>query len=169
MKKYIFTFLFLIPSLVCYSQLYSIREKVDKFNDVVYSHNEKTIIKTHFFSNDSTITFETKGSDPVTYYVRSTTLEGSRTNEINLVRNLYGCEEWYLANTVNLKDTIDMPSDIRMEILLEYTNPKNMVLITHRTISSYSFKRHSSGEFPYETDLWWIEFIDGSRLIYKRE
>lgn len=179
MKKLIFSICFVLTSIVVNAQgIYTKVTKYDKFDDVEW---EKTI-KTLITKTDTTFVIETKGSKPKTYWYIDSPLfsahEGSRDSLSNIVADVWGYESQYIVIT---EETIE---EVRSEVqeLIKYmpdslvVNEKTNTLygivmlrmidklptITVRTISKYRFT------YEYDTDLVWIRFEDGSRIIYSK-
>lgn len=185
MKKFItislIAFWALAMSARTVQSIYTKVRKYDKFDDVVY---EKTI-KTLITKTDDKIIFETKGSKPVEYYYFDNDLfainNGSRDSVVNLVNDIYGYEVWY---TVFPEDTMgvvrniiherikDFPESTPDTLLAKYKDLSlkkelldrecNAPDVVFRKISTSSFR------FMYDTDLVWIRFKDGSRIIYSK-
>lgn len=179
MKKFITTSLIAFWALAMSAQgLYTRVKKYDKFDDVIY---EKTI-KTLITKTDDKIIFETKGSKPVEYYYSENSWFadhiGSRESVVNLVNDVYGYEDRY---NVFPKDTIDVVKKIVSEkakntpdsLLTDYyiatmhnwelfCRIQNVPEVVFRTTSKNSYI------FMYDTDLVWIKFKDGSRIIYSK-
>lgn len=179
MKKFITISLIAFWALAMSAQgIYTKVRKYDKFDDVVY---EKTI-KTLITKTDDKIIFETKGSKPVEYYYSENSWFadhiGSRESVVNLVNDVYGYEDRY---NVFPKDTIDVVKKIVSEkakntpdsLLTDYDiatmhnwelfcRIQNVPEVVFRTTSKNSYI------FMYDTDLVWIKFKDGSRIIYSK-
>lgn len=179
MKKFITTSLIAFWALAMSAQgIYTRVKKYDKFDDVIY---EKTI-KTLITKTDDKIIFETKGSKPVEYYYSENSWFadhiGSRESVVNLVNDVYGYEDRY---NVFPKDTIDVVKKIVSEkakntpdsLLTDYDiatmhnwelfcRIQNVPEVVFRTTSKNSYI------FMYDTDLVWIKFKDGSRIIYSK-
>lgn len=179
MKKYILlTLLFVISIFADAQGIYTSVTKMDKFDDVV----SKRVVKTLITKTDSTITIETKGLKPVTYYITEDASEyiGSHDKPANLVDDVYGYESHHRALTsgkrqtilakakeLNIADAIgDSTKTQTIDEFLKFIE-KTLVdspVITFRTISLF----HSENVFQYDTDLVWIRYKDGSRTIYKK-
>lgn len=179
MKKVLFSTLFLLVAFMVNAQgIYTKVKKYDKFDDVVWEKNVKTLIDKGW----STITIETKGQKPVeyTYYDDSwfSVHEGRRDSLSNLVSSVYGYEDRYyifpkdtvdkvtdsvLEQFKDLPDSIDTGSCIEALVRIKLM-PKvfDAPTIVFRTISRYQHV------FEYDTDLVWIRFRDGSRIIYSK-
>lgn len=181
MKRGVFLFLFLFVAFIVKAQgIYTKVTKYDKFDDVVSSIDIKTLIN----KNESKITIETKGQKQEEYiYYNDNYLSthiGRRDSLSNLVENIYGFEDQYY---IFPKDTVDQVLNDVLELsrknglpdsLMTYDLMKGLVklslvaklvyapTITFRTISKYEHL------FEYETDLVWIRFKDGSRIIYSK-
>lgn len=161
--------------------IYTKVRKYDKFDDVLWEKEVKTLITV----SGAKITIETKGSKPVEYCYYDEPLfanhDGRRDSIVNLFGNVYGYEVQYSAfpkDTVNkIIDKVDeyydsIPDSLITMENLEERNEKiddelflrldDVPEITFRTISKYQYV------FEYETDLVWIRFKDGSRIIYSK-
>lgn len=178
MKKFITTSLIAFWALAMSAQgIYTRVKKYDKFDDVIY---EKTI-KTLITKTDDKIIFETKGNKPVEYYYENSWFAdhiGSRDSVVNLVNDVYGYEDRY---SVFPKDTIDVVNKIVSE---EAENTPDSLLTDDRIAAMYSWEllrriqnvpevvfrtiSKTSYSFMYDTDLVWIKFKDGSRIIYSK-
>ena len=179
MKKFITTSLIAFWALAMSAQgIYTRVRKYDKFDDVVYEKTIKTLITKTY----GKIIFETKGSKPVEYYYEEDSWFadhiGSRDSVVNLVNDVYGYEDRY---SVFPKDTIDVVKKIVSEkakntpdsLLTDdriaamqkwelFRRIPNAPEVVFRTISETSY------DFMYDTDLVWIKFKDGSRIIYSK-
>lgn len=156
--------------------LYSQVKKLDKFDDVVWQKQVKTLVT----KTDSTIIVETKGQKPVEYrYVDSFIWAehyGRQDSIINLTKDVYGYESQYFAvtkeaindarkevleETKDLADSLKFEGKMKMLFGLKLVEKMNKLpIITFRTISKSEYI------FEYDTDLFWIKFPDDSRLIY---
>lgn len=179
MKKFIATSLIAFWALAISAQgIYTRVIKYDKFDDLIYEKTIKTLVTKTY----GKIIFETKGSKPVEYCYFDDFLFadhiGSRDSLVNLVNDVYGYEDCY---NVFPKDTIDVVEKIvsekakntpdslltddriaamqKWELLGRIQNAPEVVF---RTISKNSYI------FMYDTDLVWIKFKDGSRIIYSK-
>lgn len=179
MKKILLSSLFFLIAFVANAQgIYTKVKKYDKFDDVVWEKDVKTIIDKGL----SKITIETKGKKPVeyTYYDESCfSLHNGRQDSLsNIVSDIYGYEDQYY---IFPKDTVDkatndllelykdVPDSIITSDLIKVLVKGKMTLkvfdaptIVFRTISKF---KHF---FEYDTDLVWIRFRDGSRIIYSK-
>lgn len=179
MKKLIFSICFVLTSIVVNAQgIYTKVTKYDKFDDVEW---EKTI-KTLITKTDTTFVIETKGSKPKTYrYIDSpffSTHEGSRDSLSNIVADVWGYESQYTVITEETIEEVrsevqemikDMPDSLvfdekinKLSGLALLRKIDKLPKITVRTISKYRFT------YEYDTDLVWIRFEDGSRIIYSK-
>ena len=179
MKKLIFSICFVLTSIVVNAQgIYTKVTKYDKFDDVEW---EKTI-KTLITKTDTTFVIETKGSKPKTYrYIDSpffSAHEGSRDSLSNIVSDVWGYESQYTVITDETMEEVrsevqemikDMPDSLvvndKINILsgiVMLRKIDKLPKITVRTISKYRFT------YEYDTDLVWIRFEDGSRIIYSK-
>ena len=162
-------------------QIFSHITKLDKFDDVVWEKNLKTIIT----FNDPIITIETKGQEPECYYYKDNDFlavhDGSSDSIINLVSDVWGYEDVY--NVVNTKDCESLLQEFegKLEPLLQKigndTIPNEdesrafakellnfrskMISITFRHISEHRYF------WNYKTKVVWVMQPDGSRVIYK--
>lgn len=179
MKKFITTSLIAFWALAISAQgIYTRVKKYDKFDDVIYEKTIKTLVTKTY----GKIIFETKGSKPVEYCYFDSFLFadhiGSRDSLVNLVNDIYGYEDRY---NVFPKDTIDVVKKIVSEkakntpdsLLTDdriaamqkwelFRRVDNVPEVVFRTISKTSYS------FMYDTDLVWIKFKDGSRIIYSK-
>ena len=179
MKKFITTSLIAFWALAMSAQgIYTRVKKYDKFDDVIYEKTIKTLITKTY----DKIIFETKGSKPVEYYYEEDSWFadhiGSRDSVVNLVNDVYGYEDRY---SVFPKETIDVVKKIVSEkakntpdsLLTDdriaamqkwelFRRIPNAPEVVFRTISETSY------DFMYDTDLVWIKFKDGSRIIYSK-
>lgn len=179
MKRTVWLFCFLVIALGINAQgIYTKVTKYDKFDDVVWSKNVKTLIT----QTDTTFVFETKGQKPETYYYVDVPLmaihEGRRDSLANLVADIWGYESQYFAVTNKIREEVrsetqnqitDMNdtqlTDEDTDFLLAVNLLKRideLPIITTRTISKYSFS------YEYDTDYVWINFKDGSRIVYSK-
>ncbi len=174
MKKLLSLLLVMMCALGMNAQgIYTKVTKYDKFDDVVWKRQIKTLIT----QTDTTFVVETKGSKPETYYYTDNFLMadhiGRRDSLANLVADLWGYEDVYTVYTENLRKEIS--SKIKnVPDTMTPTNKVNYVFeevrkilkrcpkIVIRNISKYSFS------YEYKTDLFWIKFNDGTRLIYEK-
>lgn len=152
--------------------------KLDKFDDVV---SEK-IVKTLITKTDSTFIVETKGQKPIEYRYFDFPLfaihNGGRDSLVNLVEDVYGFEDKYIAITEearkkihderektikNIPDSLELEERANMLMATDFLSTMDKLpTITVRTISKYRYI------YEYDTDLFWIRFEDGSRLIYSK-
>lgn len=179
MKRTVWLFCFLVVALCINAQgIYTKVMKYDKFDDVVWSKNVKTLIT----QTDTTFVFETKGQKPETYrYVDMPLMAihvGSRDSLENLVADIWGYESQYFAITNNIREEVRTETEKQIsdmndtQLTDEETNvllAANLIkridelpVITTRTISKYHFT------YEYDTDYVWIKFKDGSRLVYSK-
>lgn len=154
--------------------LYTKIKKYDKFDDVVWEKTVKTLIT----KTDSTIVIETKGQKPEKYLIIGdepfASFTGSRDNIVNLVANVYGYQSDYLCFHPTFNEELkakyekmtkgnngeEPDEEKRVKFILDEI--LKFPRITFRTISRYSF------EFEYDTDMAWILYQDGSRIIYSK-
>lgn len=180
MKKVLFCSLLLLVAFIANAQgIYTKVAKYDKFDDVVWEKEVKTLIS----KGRSKITVETKGQKPVeyTYYDSPwfSAHEGRRDSLSNLVSSVYGYEDQYY---IFPKDTVDKVTDDALERCKDLPDSiatgsyidglvrigmmfktADTPIIVFRTISKFQHV------FEYDTDLVWIKFKDGSRMIYSKE
>lgn len=178
MKKLIAVTLVLMCALTASAQgIYTSVHKYDKFDDVVWEKEIKTLIT----KTDSTIIIETKGTKPVEYYILGGEpfyVFGRRDSIVNLVSDVYGYEETFLVYTKDdfenkrkqilevISDSIggydDRYIDLKTRLgLLEEAD--KLPIITIRAVSKTQYY------FTYDTEFFWIKFNDGSRLIYYKK
>lgn len=176
MQKLIMTAIVLMCTLVISAQnIFTNVAKFDKFDDIVWTKQIKTIISKSY----STIVVETKGQKPTEYeYLNEplfATQTGSREDLVNLVNDIYGYESSYclfpkgtiektyetikseIPDSLATEEMIDAKVKLKLMLLKD-----DMPTITFRSISSYPFS------FEYKTELAWIRYKDGSRLIYRK-
>ena len=178
MKKILTLTLLLMLSMAAQSQgIYTKVTKYDKFDDVEWEKNIKTLIS----KSDSTIVIETKGSKPEEYRYKDifplAEHDGNRDNLVNIVADVWGYESQYIVFSEknieefkkdyeeNLGAEADSLSEDALKMalgLMVIKQIKNLPTITFRTISRYDFT------FEYKTDMVWIKFKDGSRIIYSK-
>ncbi len=176
MKKLItFTFILMCALAASAQTIYTSIDKVDKFDDIVWTKQIKTIISISL----GNIVVETKGQTPVEYEIYDSPLfvsrTGSRDKLANLVNDIYGYEVSYtlfpkgtLEETIKaveseIPDSISTNDMLSSEIKLRLLAKKDeFPTITFRTISFYQ------QIFEYKTELAWIRYKDGSRLIYRK-
>ncbi len=179
MKRTVWIFCFLVVAICINAQgIYTKVMKYDKFDDVVWSKNVKTLIT----QTDTTFVFETKGLKPETYFYVDAPLmaihDGRRDSLANLVADIWGYESQYFAITNIIREEVRAETQKRISEMndTESTDEEiNMLLainllkridelpvITTRTISKYRFT------YEYDTDYVWIKFKDGSRIVYSK-
>ena len=179
MKRSVWLFCFLFVVLCINAQgIYTKVTKYDKFDDIVWSKDVKTLIT----QTDSTFVFETKGQKPETYrYVDSPLMAihvGSRDSLANLVADIWGYESQYFAITniireevlaetkkqiSDMNDTQSTDEEASMLLAMNFLERiDDLPIITTRTISKFRFS------YEYETDYVWINFKDGTRIVYSK-
>lgn len=176
MKKIAILSLLFILSLAASAQgIYTKKTKYDKFDDVVWTKNVKTLITKY---NDS-IVFETKGQQPETFlYVEEEYLAlhiGDRDNMENIVSDLYGYETQYIVFPKSMMQEVISEFEVSLEEL-DSDDEKATALIALALLSkldetpTVTFRTISSNRyyFDYRTDLVWIKYPDGSRIIYEK-
>lgn len=96
MKKFLFLILITLVSVVANAQIFTHKEILDKFDDVVSKRDIKTIIE----KNDTAFIIEEKGNKPTVYLIKNYAeynSMGSKDNIVNLVGNVYGYQEcWFV-------------------------------------------------------------------------
>lgn len=185
MKKFIATSLIAFWALAMSAQsvqsIYTNVRKYDKFDDVIYKKDIKTLVT----KADDKIVFETKGRKPVEYYYFDNDLfavhDGSRDSVVNLVNGIYGYEDRY---DVFPEDTVEVVRNIVYEKIKGFSESVpdtllakfkdvafkkelidrqlNVPEVVFRTVSKTSYS------FMYDTDFVWIRFKDGSRIVYSK-
>lgn len=179
MKRIFLSFAMIIWVAICFAQgIYTKVTKYDKFDDVV---SEK-VIKTLITKTDTTFIVETKGQEPVEYrYIDNPFFSahvGRRDSLVNIVADVYGYEDQYIAITEDVRNEViaevqkqieDLPDSLVFEEKINMLAALKLMekidelpTITVRTISRYNFT------YEYDTDLFWIKFKDGSRIIYTK-
>ena len=179
MKKVVILTLLALLSMATNAQgIYTKVTKYDKFDDVEWEKNIKTLIS----KNDSTIVIETKGSKPEEYRYKDifpfAEHDGNRNKLVNIVADVWGYESQYIVFSEkniedfkkdyeeNLEAEADSLSEdaLKMKLgLMVMKQMKDLPTITFRTISRYQYS------FEYKTDMVWIKFKDGSRIIYSKD
>ena len=178
MKRTVWLFCLLFVVLCLNAQgIYTKVTKYDKFDDIVWSRDVKTLIT----QTDTTFVFETKGQKPETYYYVDAPImafhEGRRDSLANLVADIWGYESQYFAITNIIRDEVreetqkqisdmnETQTDEETNMLLAINLLKRideLPVITTRVISKYRFT------YEYDTDLVWINFKDGTRIVYSK-
>ena len=107
MKRTVWLFCFLFVVLCINAQgIYTKVTKFDKFDDIVWSKDVKTLIT----QTDTTFVFETKGQEPETYrYVDAPLMaihEGRRDSLANIVADIWGYESQYIAITNIIREEV---------------------------------------------------------------
>lgn len=166
-------------------QFFSHITKLDKFDDVVWEKNLKTIVT----FNDSVITIETKGQEPEYYFCKDNSAlsfhSGTQESLVNLVDDIWGYEDvYYVVKSTEkekfLKDLqafCEKVENIHKEYASDSIFDKEklatrmaketvkfqdqMVSVTFRYISNVHYI------WDYKTKLVWVRQPDGSRVIYK--
>lgn len=181
--KFAFTLLLLFVAVFGSAQerrLYSKIRKKDKFDDVVWEKQVKTLI----LKTDTSFIIETKGQKPVEYryldYWGWAVHLGSEDSLINIAKDVYGYESQYyvfnqedineaydefLETTKDLEDSLLYDENFKKAsaILKLVTKRNKLPIVVYRTISKYKYI------YEYDTDLFWIKFPDGSRVIYSNQ
>lgn len=176
MKKLIAVTIVLMCALTASAQtIYTSIDKYDKFDDVVWTKQIKTIISKSY----STIVVETKGQKPTEYeYLNEplfATQTGSREDLVNLVNDIYGYESSYClfpkGTIVKTYETVksEIPDSLATEDMIDAKVKLKLMLLKYDmptiTFRSISYSQYS---FEYRTELAWIRFTDGSRVIYRK-
>lgn len=120
------------------AQIYTYKCVLDKFNDVLLEKDLKTLVT----QTDSMFIIEEKGSVPIEYIVLTSSYSnGSSSNIVNLVDDVYGYEEgWIIA--------------LKKDITKKY-------IALHRVVTTqYSHE--------YKNELFWVEDSNGKRIVYMR-
>ena len=186
MKKGILVALLCFISVVCNAQgIYRTVIKYDKFDDVIWKKEIKTLIT----QNDNSFVIETKGQEPVEYNLINDNYifkNGSRDSLVNIVQDLWGYEEYYCVFGPKDKEDYFKYMDERTKDVSDSTEVaigENKIKIdTYKTFSALYLMSHIDSfpkitirtvsryehVFEYKTDLFWIKFSDGSRIIYER-
>lgn len=96
-KVAIITLLALLSMVVNAQGIYTKVTKYDKFDDVEWEKNIKTLIS----KSDSTIVIETKGSKPEEYRYKDifpfAEHDGNRNKLVNIVADVWGYESQYIV------------------------------------------------------------------------
>lgn len=179
MKRTVWLFCFLFVVLCVNAQgIYTKVTKYDKFDDIVWSKDVKTLIT----QTDTTFVFETKGQKPETYHYVDVPMMaihvGSRDSIANLVTDIWGYESQYFVITdiireevraetkkqiSDMNDTQSADEETNMLLVINLLKRiDELPVITTRTISKYRF------DFEYKTDFIWINFKDGTRIVYSK-
>ena len=184
MKKLVLFSLMFITSLACSAQgIYTSIMKYDKFDDVVWKKEKKTLIT----KTDTTFIIETKGQTPEEYYYVDTYLlayhTGSKDSIVNLVQDVWGYEDRYTVFTKKdkndflqaaLEEMKEAPDSLVSSENYEFTlsmliyrqmleSIDKLPSINIRTTSRYQY------HFEYKNDYFWVEFPDKSRIIYIKQ
>lgn len=169
MKKYVFSFIFVLVGLSCNAQIYKSIKYYDKFDDVIKSEQRKTLVT----MTDSTFIVEEKGKDPVVYQIMDTVSEGTKGSKdeiVNLVNDVYGYQEAWLVLRSDMKEGYH---EALANCVIDDTKTNRekvasfLLFIVHRTITT-----QYTGRFLNE--YFWIkdELSDGklgkdiNRIIY---
>lgn len=177
MKKALLILSMLVISIMANAQgVYTSVTKMDKFDDVVWKKQVKTLISI----TDSTIVIETKGqkAEEYCFFEEFTTQVGSREKPANIVSDVYGYEIQYLTvkrsviddhnlkaqKFKNINDSIARVDGVAALLRNFQKELLDGPTVMFRTISKY----HTDSFFEYETDLVWVRFKDGSRIIYNK-
>lgn len=169
MKKILLILSAVLFSLSVSAQVFTNKRVLDKFDDVTYRGDIKTLI----VKTDSTFVIEEKGKKPSVYMIENYIDElakGDKDNIVNILDNLYGYEEsWYVIREEDYSDYQDMyyscseEEDInkRREMLMDMIN-KYCYIVVHRVITTQI-------THEYVSELYWIQKGDNNgRTIYSR-
>lgn len=91
MKKLTLFITLILITINTNAQVYSKCITYDKFDDVITESNSKTLVTI----TDTTVVFETKGYNPVTYRIIARSNKGTNSDIQNLINDIYGYEEYY--------------------------------------------------------------------------
>lgn len=171
MRHVISTSILFLFALVANAQIYTKVTKYDKFDDVEWTKQVKTLITKTEVGFD----IETKGQEPVSYYCFLLDSIGNRNNVENLVADVYGFQLTYLVLTKDeLYQIFEEISKETGESNISGNNIDGIVeeklksrmnelsTLTHRTISKLKYS------YIYDTEMVWIRYGDGSRIIYSK-
>lgn len=184
MKKLLILLVVFLNALAASADgIYTKIEKYDKFDDVIWKKDIKTLIT----KTDSTIIIETKGEKPeIYYYYKNLSLgSGSRDSIVNIVANVYGYEESYCIftkedvakireNAYNAMQKACKEYSIENNVLekqmIDYYSIDEIARLAIEKKTTITFRTISRGRnmFIYDTELAWIKFKDGSRIIYSK-
>lgn len=177
MKKALLILSMLVISIMANAQgVYTSVTKMDKFDDVVWKKQVKTLISV----TDTTIVIETKGQKAEEYHFFDDFVArtGSREKPANIIDDIYGYETQYLTIKKSVIDGLNLKAQ-KLKSLNDSTarvDGANALLqelqksiqdgptVVFRTVSKYP----TDSFFEYETDLVWVRFKDGSRIIYNK-
>lgn len=93
MKRITILIVILSMNFLSYGQIYTHIKKVDKFDDVIWEKEVKTLIT----FGDSTIIVETKGHQALSYIIIDVITTGSPEEPVNLVGDIWGYEINFIA------------------------------------------------------------------------
>lgn len=188
MKKIIFSLIMAMATSLCYGQIYSYKQNVDKFDDVLSEKSIKTLVT----YTDTTITIEEKGSKPFVYKILfgeyAPVYKGSKEEPVNLINNVWGYECEYcvvpldtitefnrlqkLADAASTEAKIKMDENGNMSAeTSDKTNYqmesiglffRNIKTIQHRVITTQFTKQ-------YLREFLWIVDKDDNRTIYIKD
>lgn len=166
MKKIAIVVLMMITVLSVHAQgLYTNVIQYDKFDDLISERSVKTLIEID--SNNNTITFETKGSEPVVYYyIGKPSYIGSKEEPENLVKNIYGYEVNYIAvpedNFEACMAEAAASSDLNDDEFRRISKKYDIVEIKFRIVTTQY-------THDYEGKVAWVKHYNGARTIYSEE
>lgn len=150
------------------AQVFNHIEKMDKFDDVVYSKTAKSLIS----FNDSIIVIEEKGKPAMQYdiinYADYNSM-GSKGEIVNLVGNVYGYQDCWCV--IKHEDAEAYGKIVSKYILEAFENEGNAstdelgkywLWITHRVVTSQY-------AHTFLSEYWWVSDKDDNRVIYSNE
>lgn len=171
-KNYIWINFFIVTLFVFFgvnaeAQAFSLIEKYDKFNDVLYRKERKTYIS----EDTNSITIEEKGRKPVVYAKtsdRPTYTEGRRDSVVCFFHDVYGYEvAWHVVPIDEYADFYKRYMSIVFDTSVNLSKEIDKLLedyhtyIVHRVITDYWGH--------YVTEYFWIkDELKKERLVYSR-
>lgn len=173
MKKILSLLVLCVFTLCCHAQIYNKIEHFDKFDDVIFEENRKTLIT----QTDSTFIVEEKGKEPVVYHILTkfdNEAYGSKDNIVNLVGKVYGYDEVWLVIRedyyIQYLDDVNDYINHKTEVNPIDTLKSHCINIIHRTITT-----QYTGQYIREF-LWLYDESNKdvlgkgvNRIIYSRE
>lgn len=170
MKKLQFIFLLSLVSVVVNAQIFTHKQILDKFDDVVFQRDIKTIVE----KNDTTFIIEEKGASPITYLIENpieSNFLGSEDNIVNLVGNVYGYQECWC---VIMKNDVENYAAAYLAAFAEFDETKRNALIS-KMVEEYCYyivHRVVISQYTHEllSELYWIQKGDNDgRTIYSKQ
>ena len=168
MKK--FLILITLVSVVANAQIFTHKEILDKFDDVVSQRDIKTIIE----KNDTAFVFEEKGKKPTVYLIKNYAefnSMGSKDNIVNLVGNVYGYQEcWFVI----LEKDKPQYEQAYMSAIMENDKNKRMSII-EKMINDYGYyivHRVVTTQYTHQflSEYYWVQKGENNeRTIYSRD